>query len=208
MTDTASASEIAFHAIVEFCVDAVGHQETARALDAIDTLSREEWRLGSSERRTQLLVNVHVQRAHQQSDPNERKEVTRRRARDMEKFLEDKRRERLRQSIICFNVTLALIIVILVLLIAGLICAAFGMIEVDVISAIAGVIATAITGMLFKLCRDANDRLDKIKVNLIKVNVMLMTVDHLGYFSYPEREIQGISDLANALRKMEAPAQA
>jgi hypothetical protein len=87
-------------------------------------------------------------------------------------YLGEYRAERLRQAKCSFNTALTLVIVGTVVIIGGAIGLYAGSMKTSVLTVATGAISNIVGALLFKLNRDANDRLDKANAGLVKLDCL------------------------------------
>jgi hypothetical protein len=125
---------------------AVGSKQAQRAFGFADT-----W--------VDLTELVDYARA---SRPNEARAQAIRTVDDSERFLNDRRRERLRQASWSFNAALALVIIGTLIVLVGTVLLYRNQTTQGIVTAGAGAVSNIISVLVFRLNRDANDRLDRI----------------------------------------------
>jgi TRADD-N domain-containing protein len=89
-----------------------------------------------------------------------------------QKFEEHRRNERLRQARLSFNAALSLLVFGILIVLGGVLMLFQNHVTSGLLSSGAGVVSNMVSAVLFKFNRDANDRLDKIKVNLAKIETL------------------------------------
>ena len=83
---------------------------------------------------------------------------------DAQKFLSERRWERLRQARNSFNAALVLVVGGTIVLLAGVIFVYLRDLTIGIVTSAAGTISDFTGALLFKLSSDANERLDKISL--------------------------------------------
>lgn len=82
------------------------------------------------------------------------------------KFLNARRSERLRQARITFNAAMTLVLLGTIILLGGVVLLFLQRTTTGILSAAVGAVSNISSALLFRLNRDANDRLDKVEVGI------------------------------------------
>lgn len=109
----------------------------------------------------------------------ELRNATMRALRNAYDFLDRRRRERLRQARITFNTAVSLVLLGTLIILAGVVLLFVERTTAGVLSAAVGAVSNITSALLFKLNRDANDRLDKITVELGRLEGIRRTLEQV-----------------------------
>lgn len=134
-----------------------GAGKTLNALGLAHSLAPE----GVTDYDTSLRLTelVNSARSHR---PNDARALTLRTLDAGERFLNALRQERLRQASWSFNAALVFVIVGTLIVLVGTVLLYRGQTTQGIVSAAAGAVSNIVSVLVFRLNRDANDRLDRI----------------------------------------------
>lgn len=121
---------------------------------------------------------------------------------DSYEFLSQRRWERLRQARYTFNAALALVLVGTGVLVAGVVLLYFGRTTAGVITTAMGAVSNFASAIVFKLNKDANDRLDKIQVKLAKLETLRVAVERVEHIEDPVGRESAIGALADDVSRL------
>ena len=179
---------------VELLTSAVG------PMDAIEALEGGQRPVTEYEAQNRLLMIGNL--AAQSRSRDDQFQIATRIAESSVKFLIKRQNERVRQAELSFNWTLILFVLGSILLLGGLACALAGLIKAAVLTVAGGVLSKIIAGVMLKLYREANSRLDKVKINLPKLQIMLLTLQQSAASKNNEDAGENIHIALAALRRM------
>lgn len=103
-----------------------------------------------------------------------------------ERFLEAVRRERLRQPATSFNAAITLVLLGTVIILGGAVLLFFERTTAGALTAAVGAVSNAMSTLLFRLNRDANNKLDQIAQGLGKLEGSRRALELLAPESRPE----------------------
>lgn len=167
--DYFKVSEDAVNALVQF----VGIGQTLHVLGAVPPQFPAE---GVSDYDSRLRLAEYLN-SHRAARGTDQKEMAERLLKSAHAFLVKHRKERLRQAQKTFNVALTLVIVGTAVVFIGAGLLLVGRAMSGSVTASAGVMSDVISALLFKMNKDANDRLDKLTAEVSKLGGLLQAFE-------------------------------
>ena len=148
--------------VVDTLQKAVGPGYALSALGLADPLAPPG---GVTDFDSSLRLSAYLQSSSSASEDSLRK-ITLRAIDQGHRFLEQRRQERLRQARITFNAAITLVLVGTGIILLGVLLLFLRRATEGGLSAGVGAVSNIASALLFRLNRDANDRLDKIAVHV------------------------------------------
>jgi len=147
---------------VNAIVDAIG---SGKALSVLGFPQQPGYPDGVNDYQNRLHLGAFVQ-SHERDSEEDARKLAVSIINNGEKFLKEHRMERLRQARTTFNAAIILVSVGTVVILGGVVLLYCQRLGAGALTSAAGIVSNIMSALLFKLNKDANDRLDKATASM------------------------------------------